>query len=77
MLASEVAPSFSQRLRAAADETDQLLDRLLAPARCEDEVDLFLSAGADLDNALVISLTRLRDTQYMPPRRDIAQHNAA
>jgi farnesyl diphosphate synthase len=37
-LASEVAPSFSQRLRAAADETDHLLDRLLASTLCEDEI---------------------------------------
>jgi len=37
-LAAELAPPFSQRLSAAAAETDRLLDRLLASAPCENEV---------------------------------------
>src|SRR5438552_8565951 len=37
-LAAELAPSFSQRLSAAAAETDRLLDRLLASAPCQNEI---------------------------------------
>src|ERR1700688_1565772 len=37
-LAAELAPPFSQRLSAAAAETDRLLDRLLASAPCEHEI---------------------------------------
>jgi farnesyl diphosphate synthase len=36
--ATELAPKFSQRLSAAAAETDALLERLLGPAACEDEI---------------------------------------
>src|SRR5919108_823258 len=37
-LTAELASPFSQRLSAAAAETDRLLDRLLASAPCEDEI---------------------------------------
>ena len=37
-LTAELAPSFADRLGAAAAETDRLLDRLLAPAACEHEI---------------------------------------
>jgi len=37
-LAAELAPSFSQRLTAAAAETDRLLDRLLASGPCQNEI---------------------------------------
>jgi farnesyl diphosphate synthase len=37
-LAAELAPSFSQRLSAAAAETDRLLDRLLASVPCQNEI---------------------------------------
>src|SRR5216684_633768 len=37
-LAAALAPPFSQRLSAAAAETDRLLDRLLASAPCPNEI---------------------------------------
>src|SRR6266480_6424140 len=37
-LAAELAPKFSQRLSAAAADTGSLLERLLAPAPCDDEI---------------------------------------
>ena len=37
-LATELAPTFSQRLSAAAADTDALLERLLATAPSEDEI---------------------------------------
>jgi farnesyl diphosphate synthase len=37
-VAAELAPGFSQRLSAAAADTDQLLDHLLEPAACEGEI---------------------------------------
>src|SRR5205814_1397875 len=37
-LTAELAPSFADRLGAAAAETDRLLERLLAPAACEHEI---------------------------------------
>jgi farnesyl diphosphate synthase len=37
-LTAELAPPFSQRLSAAAAETDRLLDRLLAAAPCPNEI---------------------------------------
>ena len=37
-VAAELAPGFSQRLSAAAADTERLLDRLLEPAACEGEI---------------------------------------